>query len=409
MGTMSRRDFLRAAAAALSTGALSGCAVAEPANISASTPKAKLEERVANDIPSDPSLDITNITLCAVGDILVHEGVYNSGANSDGTRNYDHIFTHMKDYVSGFDVAMLDQETILGGTSIGELKGFPEFNSPQEFADAEVNAGFDVFLQATNHALDMGFAGIKSDLAYWREHFPETVVTGIADSEEVANTIPIVERSGYKIAILNYTFSTNGIAIPSNAPWCIRMLESYQVQSDFDQARELGADAFIVCPHWGTEYAATPDDYQLKWARRFVDYGATAIIGCHPHVLQPVEWYESSEGKRVPVYWSTGNFTSSQTGKDRMVGGLARLTLTFDEESGCVVSEAGLTPVVNHRSSTKSLSTYRLCDYTSELALQNSIRSDTDCGDFTREWCVNFCAERLGSGFDSNTCEFTLA
>lgn len=410
MGNISRREFLRAAAGVAGAGLLSGCAGLGGSTQSVpSAAKPQLSERVASDIPSDPTLDETNITLASVGDILVHRGVYESGYNSDGTRNYDHIFAHMKDYVSSFDIAMLDQETILGGTSVGDFSGFPTFNSPQEFADAEVNAGFDVFLQATNHALDMGFKGIQSDIAYWREHFPDAVVAGIADSEEMFNTIPYIERSGYKIAILNYTFSTNGIAIPSSAPWCVHMLESSQVEADFNQAREEGANAFIVCPHWGTEYMASPDDYQLTWAQRLVDYGATAIIGCHPHVLQPVEWYTSSEGKQVPVYWSTGNFTSTQTGKDRMIGGLARFTLSFDKDDNCTIKDAGLTPVVNHRVTTsRELSTYRLCDYTEDLALKNGIRGDTDCGDFTREWCINFCSERLGSGFDPETCEFTL-
>lgn len=400
---LSRREFL-ATAGLLGAGLLSGCTTSDGGAQSAATATAGSETN-SRGVVYDSVSDAADVTIGMIGDVLVHGSVWQSGVAADGSRNYDPLFEHVSAQAQSYDIAMLDQETILGGESFG-FSGYPTFNSPQEFADAEVKAGFNVILHANNHAVDQGLAGIKSELVYWREHFPEAVVTGMADSEEAAAEIPIVERSGHKIAILNYTQDTNGIPLPSDAPWCVRMLEDSQVKSDFAEARELGAEAIVVCPHWGEEYAAEPNNLQLTWAQKFVDLGATAIFGNHPHVMQSFAWYDSADGKRVPVYWSLGNFVSTMLGAQSMIGGFAHLTLTF-EGGECSVTSAGMTPLVTHKIYGPGLTTYRLADYTEELATQNTIRNDSGNGDFSRQWCVNFCAQRLGSGFNPETCEFT--
>lgn len=403
MRHISRRGFLLGAGVA-GAGLLSGCTDShnQATNLS---PQTISRETLYDDI-ADPAPEATNITLGIIGDVLVHTYVWQSGVSSDGTRNYDHLFEHIKADIEAYDIAALDQETILGGTSVDNFSGFPTFNSPQEFADAEVKAGFDVILHANNHCIDQGLEGIKSELSYWRKHFPDIVVTGMADSEEASAEIPLIERSGHKIAILNYTQDTNGIPVPSDAPWCVRMLEESQVESDFSKAKAAGAEAIIVCPHWGEEYTAEPNDFQLSWAQKLVDLGATAIVGNHPHVVQPFEWYENADGLRVPVWWSVGNFVSTMLMAQSMIGGLAHFTLTF-EAGECSVSAAGMTPLVTHKIYGPGLTTYKLADYTEGLASQNAIRNDEGNADFSRQWCVDFCAQRLGEGFDSETCEFT--
>ena len=394
---VSRRAFL----AALGMGALVGCSAQEPA---ASTGSASREQVTIYD---EEAPEQTTVTFAMVGDILVHTAVWQSGVASDGTRNYDHLFANVKADIEGYDIAALDQETILGGESFG-FSGYPSFNSPQEFADAEVAAGFDVFLHANNHAIDQGLAGIQSELAYWREHFPDAVVTGMADTEETAATIPIIERGGHKIAVLNYAADTNGIPLPSDAPWCVRMLTEAQVTADFAAAQEAGAEAIVVCPHWGEEYTAEPNEFQRTWANRFVELGATVIFGNHPHVMQPVEALVGDDGRLVPVYWSLGNFVSTMINEDSMIGGLAHVAVTFSGENMSVTS-AGLTPLVTHKIYGPGITTYKLADYTEELASANAIRNDSGNGGFSRQWCVDFCANRLGDGFDAATCEYTLS
>lgn len=383
---LTRRAFLSSALAGISF-ALAGCSGPEPAAPVAPERPTVYEE----DAPDE-------LTVLMVGDVLVHTGVWQSGERADGTRNYDHLFAQVADDVAAADVAIVGQETILGGTALG-LSGYPAFNSPQEIGDAEVAAGFDVALCGSNHALDKGMTGIEAALAYWRSAHPEVLVTGIADSQEAFDALPLVEREGHRIAILNYTYGTNGIPLPQ--PWAVRQLDEAQIVADVAAVRDAGAEAIVACPHWGVEYAAAPSDDQRRWARVLADAGADAIIGGHPHVVQPFEVIESSEGRTVPVFWSVGNFTSTQPRKDTMVGATAQVSLLFD--GGCEVTSCTLTPLVTHRAAGTAFTTYRLADYTEELAAANQIRGMSGCGDFSFQWCVDFCAERLGDAFDAST------
>ena len=95
----------------------------------------------------------TSVDLVALGDILMHMPVVNDGLQSDGTYNYNSYFEMIREDIEAADIAVINQETILGGAEL-EYSGYPAFNSPQEMGDALVYTGFDVVLQANNHSMD---------------------------------------------------------------------------------------------------------------------------------------------------------------------------------------------------------------------------------------------------------------
>ncbi len=395
---LSRRAFVSTLLSGTAAAALSGCG-AQADNGSASA-QGTISSQLATIF--DGEQQSQSITLMMVGDMLIHTSVWTSGQRSDGTYNFDHFFTHMADEFSGADISIVNQETILGGTEHG-LEDFPYFNSPQELGDAEVAAGVDVALSATNHALDHGFEGIQWDLAYWREKHPEILVPGIADSQELADTIQIIERSGIKVALLNYTQHTNSIPLPDGATYCVKKLHLSDLAGDVQRAREAGADFVIAFPHWGTEYVYTPDEDQIAYAHKFVDAGVDAIIGTHPHVIENVEVWDGADGKRVPIFWSLGNYVSGQIEKPRMLGGMAKLTLQ-KTGSTCKVTEYSMTPTVTHRAQGTAMGVYKLSDYTEDLASQNSIRNASGCSDFTVQYCRDLAAQVLGDAYDSDAC-----
>ena len=337
-------------------------------------------------------------TFMMVGDVLMHQPVWESGRGAGGALNYDHLFSHIAADVRAADVAMLNQETILGGTAMG-LKSYPVFNSPQELGDAEATAGFDVALAATNHAADMGFAGIQAELDFWRTRHPHVQCLGIQDSQEAYDAITMLTVQGIKIAVLNHTFGLNGFANPQ--PFAVRLLTEEKFDADCDRARREGAQMVIEVPHWGTEYRLDADDYQRRWAQRFLEKGVDVVIGSHPHVIEPVEVMARADGHKMLVFWSLGNFVSAQGTKERMVGGMAKVTF---ERRGRRVSVASwsLEPVVTHRATGTAYTTYKLVDYPQERAVQNGIvRMD---GGFSRAWCDDFCAQVLGAGYDRAAC-----
>ena len=407
-GELSRRSFVEGllASLGLATASLSGCVPQSKAGSGSGSgsDSGSIAVSATSSVPTiyDAPAAAHSATLMMVGDVLVHTKVWQSGLQDDGSYNFDHLYAQMADDFEQADISIVNQETILGGTELG-LSGYPLFNSPQEIGDAEAAVGVDVAAAATNHALDQGYSGILAELEFWDTEHPEVACIGIADSQERADTITILERDDIQIAILDYTQTTNGISIPSSAPWCVRMLDEDTVSADVAAARELGADFVVVLPHWGTEYVTSPTSAEEEWAALFLELGVDVVIGTHPHVIQPVEVLERDDGHRMLVFWSLGNYTSTQNDMECMVGGMAQVTFELQGGEG-QVGAYSMVPTITHRASGTGFGTYRLDAYTEDLASENLIRNQSGCSGFTRAWCVEFCADVLGEGFDTEAC-----
>lgn len=350
-------------------------------------------------IVEEPEPEQPTVSLVMVGDILLHEPVEKSSLQEDGSYNYDAIFANMKEDFQAADLALVNQEVIIGGEDL-RISGYPSFNAAFSLGDSLVDAGFDVICHGTNHALDKGKKGLVNCLNYWDETYPEITVLGINESQEEQDDIYIYEQEGIRIAILNYTYGTNGIALPSDMPYAVDLLDKEKVVADLQKAEEL-ADFTIVCPHWGTEYNLGIDSQQKKWADIFLKNGADLILGTHPHVIEPIEWLTDEEtGNEMLVYYSLGNFvnwtSSSRAGvANRMVGGMAEVTIGLDENGEVVITDYGVTAVVCHlQEGVNGVTTYALADYTEEQGATNAILPQAP--DFSREYCVELCNQVWG-------------
>lgn len=327
--------------------------------------------------------DIDNsLRLVMVGDMLMHERVMESGLLEDGSYNFDHLFVNVKDTIMSADVALVNQETILGGKEL-RLTGYPSFNSPYELGDGLVNAGFDVVLHATNHTLDRGKAGVLNCMNYWKENHPQIDYLGINESEEMyQDFLYIYEHEDMKVAILNYTYGTNGVQPPEDMPYIVNYMDKEKIAADLKRAEET-ADFTVVCPHWGTEYVLTETGSQRQWASFFIENGADLIIGTHPHVIEPMKWEMDDSGNQALVYYSIGNFVNGTSGTgegtlNRMVGGIADVTLARNEEDEVVIADYGVIPIVCHIDEGKDYTVYYLDDYTEDLATKNHIISQDE-------------------------------
>lgn len=344
---------------------------------------------------SETESEPETVSLVMAGDVLLHTPVAESGLAEDGSYHFDQLFSHVA-AIKDADIALVNQEVIIGGEELG-ITGYPSFNAPYALGDALVNAGFDVILHATNHALDKGKNGLINCMNFWKTNYPQETILGIHNSKEEQDQICVYEKNGMKIAILNYTYGTNGISLPADMPYGVDLLKEDKVISDLKQAEEL-ADFTVVCPHWGTEYEHGITDEQKYWTRIFAENGADLVIGTHPHVIEPVEWYgEKNDGKEMLVYYSLGNFVNwtSDSGagiSDRMVGGLAEVTLTRGEDGTVKIGGYGVEPVVAHvESGYQGVTAYPLHEYTEELAAKNEIRSQDAA--FSLDYCKQLCNE----------------
>lgn len=358
------------------------------------------------------------VTLVMVGDILLHTPLAETGELEDGGYDFRALFENMREDISGADLALVNQEVILGGAELG-VSGYPRFNAPYELGDALADAGFDVVLHATNHALDKGQKGLLNCLAFWEEHYPEKAVLGIHGSLEDSEEIYIYEQDGIRIAVLNYTYGTNGIALPKDMPYAVDLLDRERVAADLARAEEL-ADFTVVCPHWGTEYKLTQSKEQEKWTVFFAENGADLIIGTHPHVIEPVYWVtkdgegnwvqtEADAGQPGPedgvlVYYSLGNFCNWTSGTkkgvaNRMVGGMAQVTVGRNEEGEISIADWSVKPLVCHlERGFGGVTVYPLEEYTEELAERNEIVRQDDS--FTLDYCMDLAEQVFGRAME---------
>ena len=180
-------------------------------NIQAETEQAvdiTTEEPEISDVYSGPT-----VTLAMVGDVLLHTPVEESCQAEDGSYDFTGLFANVKDEVQAADIAIVNQEVIIGGEELG-VSGYPSFNAPYEVADALADTGFDVILHGTNHAMDQGKKGITNCLSNWEKKHPDIKILGINKSQDAQDSVTVLEQNGIKIAVLNYTYGLNGIALP---------------------------------------------------------------------------------------------------------------------------------------------------------------------------------------------------
>ena len=267
------------------------------------------------EIKNDETLNIKEykISLIMAGDALIHDRLYND-AYRDGIYDFKPYLKLIKDKIQNYDLAYYNQETILGGTSIG-LSSYPSFNSPQELGDAMIDAGFNIVSLATNHTLDRGEKAVLLSREYWNSKdnvYAFGSYSSYDEKQELESKV--FELNNIKYGILNYTYGTNGIPVPYGKEYLVNLwndetnYEGYKenVINDINNLKDK-VDVLMVAMHWGREYTHTPTDLERKTAEFLANNGVDIIIGTHPHVIQPVEWVGDTL-----VFYSLGNFISAQ-------------------------------------------------------------------------------------------------
>lgn len=291
------------------------------------------------------------ISLLFMGDIMGHvEQIWSAEDKETHSYNYDDVFQYVKDEISEADIAIANFEVTLAGSP---YSGYPTFSSPVPLAAACINAGIDVFATANNHAADRGNQGILSTINRLDSlGIPHTGT--FSDPAAKDSLYPmVIEKNGFSMALLNYTYGTNGITVPP--PVIVNILEKNAVSADIEKAKSKNPDAIILFLHWGTEYDTVPSKIQTDLADYFFSCGVDLIIGSHPHVLQRMEWTKSDSSlrDRIAVY-SLGNYVSNQRTIRRDGGAMVRIELTKETDS-LYVSDADYyltwvyTPIENYR------------------------------------------------------------
>jgi poly-gamma-glutamate capsule biosynthesis protein CapA/YwtB (metallophosphatase superfamily) len=270
--------------------------------------------------------DTSRLSLLFIGDIMQHDSQINAAFDPNtGSYDYEECFRYVRPLFESVDLAIGNLEVTLGGRP---FKGYPQFSAPDDLAVELKRSGMDVLVTANNHCVDRGRKGLERTIHILDSlQVPHTGT--FLDSSHRSGAYPLlVEKNGFRLSLLNYTYGTNGIAVP--APNIVNLIDTAQMKIDFDSARRQSTDAVIVFLHWGAEYQPLPNKSQLDIAKFCFQHGAKLVIGAHPHVLQPMEWRKAED--QLVVY-SLGNFVSGQRSRYRDGGGMLFVDLIKFKDS----------------------------------------------------------------------------
>ena len=240
--------------------------------------------------------------------------------------------------------------------------GYPSFRSPTAFAVALKAAGFDVLTTANNHTLDGGASGVRYTSAYLGR-------LGIAHAGSDNHRWVVVRRKGIRIAILPYTYGTNGIRSPYAG--AVSRISLLQIRRDIASARKA-SDFVVVYLHWGAEYSTRPEASTRKFAHQVIDAGADLILGSHPHVVRPIERYLGHY-----IVYSMGNFIHGQARALTDLGVMVQVKVIRRGKSASV-SSVKVVPVYRDRSFGRGTRTYRTVLVDRALAARDSLISSAD-------------------------------
>jgi poly-gamma-glutamate synthesis protein (capsule biosynthesis protein) len=291
----------------------------------------------------EPDARKNSLRIVFAGDVMGHDSQINA-AYVDSSDSYDYMdcFAYLKPYLGNTDIAVANLEVTLAGPP---YKGYPRFSSPDALLDGLMNAGFNVLVNANNHALDRGSEGLeRTQVVAERKGM---ILTGsFISSGHREQTYPLLlEKNNILLAMLNYTYGTNGLQ--ADTPNIVNYIDTLTIQRDMQKVKLVEPDFIIACIHWGKEYQRQEDTLQRELASFLFRQGVDVIIGSHPHVIQPVSYAESDTGFHRLVVYSLGNFISNQ--RDRYRDGGIVFGLELEKTDKTRISGFDYLPVWVHK------------------------------------------------------------
>jgi poly-gamma-glutamate capsule biosynthesis protein CapA/YwtB (metallophosphatase superfamily) len=295
---------------------------------------------VLDDRPKDSVLvklkdSVAEIEISIVGDLMCHMPQTNN-AKTDSAYDFTPSFEFVKPYLENSDLTIGNLELTCAGAD-RSYSGYPNFNAPDEYIEALKKTGFDFLVTANNHSMDMGEKGLLRTIEQIKRN--KLGYAGTFESQKDHDSLRLLSVKGIRIAVLNYTYGTNGSYPDVSRKYMLNVIDSAAIVAEVRKSKSAGADFVLVYFHFGVEYAAEPIESQknaLRWARAA---GADIVLGAHPHVVGPCRWLipDATHPDTCFVAWSLGNFLSNQNKRYTDAGVILTLHVkkNFDQKSTC--------------------------------------------------------------------------
>lgn len=325
--------------------------------------------------PSSPlENNAKEISFIACGDNITYgtKDARSKAIPGGRSLNFKPQYAQVAEKIESADIAFINQECVMAGEGY-PIRYYPMFNVPQELGLDLVELGYDVINIGTNHMLDAGASGLEATIDFWESQ--DVLMIGGYRNEEDFDNVRILEKNGLKFAFLSYTYATNGLVKPASSPLVIPYINDADIIRQTALAKEV-SDFVFVSMHWGDEYTFTPNSEQKRVAQLLADCGVDAIIGHHPHVIQPVEWLYGKDGNKTLCVYSLGNFVAEQDHDYSMVGGVVELNIVSMNNSKPYIEDAIFHPTVFHFTGDFYTNiVYPMEEYTPELASIHGVRT----------------------------------
>lgn len=308
-----------------------------------------------------PCADATRVRVAAVGDVLLHDMFQKWAATQK--EGFYAALDPVSDIIRSADIAFANLEgpAAEGVASNGKAvrapatrydknvyRGYPMFNYHPSIVTDLKRAGFDVLLTANNHALDRHQLGADKTIEAIKAAGLAYTGTRHRDAMNAPWYVvtPVkVGNATYNIGWLGCAYGTNGVPDKAN-----QVLKCYDQRDEVLEnirtlAKRADVHAIFFTPHWGNEYQHRPDEKQAALAKDALEAGATAVIGTHPHVIQPIEKYVTKDGRETVIAYSLGNFVSNQIGLPRLSSAILLLALGTDGKGKLQMASIGWVPL----------------------------------------------------------------
>ncbi|HBB36549.1 MAG: hypothetical protein UX02_C0002G0046 [Candidatus Moranbacteria bacterium GW2011_GWC1_45_18] len=239
------------------------------------------------------------VKILFVGDIMFDRYI-REAVEKYGKGNYNYVLEPVKDKLAEYDLVVgnlegpiTDNQSVSVGTAMEEKNNF-QFTFDPAVAKVLFENNIKLVNLGNNHILNQGEEGLEQT----KKYLDEAGVEYFGDTGHLETKFPSGE-----ISFVSYNYS-----VPDSAEAAVEEIKSAKEKSDI----------VIISPHWGTEYkTGDPGNAVRALAHRFIDAGADAVIGTHPHVVQNSEEYK---GKKI--YYSLGNFVFDQYFQKETMEGL---------------------------------------------------------------------------------------
>lgn len=269
--------------------------------------------------------EIYTASILSAGDVILHSPFISSRVYHQGNGVYDYnaIFSYIKNYYESADFTVVNFESTV---SESNYSGYPYFRSPVAIATALKQSNVDMCLLANNHIYDNSDSGLTMTMNALEEN--GLLYMGIRKSI-TESTYSIQEVNGIKVGFFNYVYETGAADsqksinanVVSNASadlintFHYNNLEAFyeEIRTGLQAMQNAGVEYTIAYLHWGNEYQTEENRYQQAIAQQLCELGIDALIGGHPHVVQPVDLLTNTTGDHQMVcVYSMGNHLSNQ-------------------------------------------------------------------------------------------------